>query len=145
MGATRVLIVDDEPAVLELLGGILERLGYEVCPASSGREALEIFRSGPAPDLVVSDVVMPGMRGPELIETLRRDSPGIAAMLISAYGAPALLPPGVQFLQKPFLPRALADAVKCALAMPRAPAAKSVRREEAPLEHPAARFKAAGE
>ena len=145
MGATRVLIVDDEPVVLELLSGILRRLGYEVFPASSGQEALEIVHSGPVPDLVISDVVMPGMRGPELIEILRREAPGVAAMLISAYGAPAKLASGIHFLQKPFLPKTLANAVERALAMQAPPPANPVQSEEAPLDHPAAKYRAAGE
>ncbi len=113
--AARVLVVDDEPAVSELVSRILSRAGFEVASASDPRQALEIVSKGPAPDLIVSDVVMPGMRGPELVREINRVSPATAGVLMSAFPAESL-PSGVPFLKKPFSPNELVSVVQAALA-----------------------------
>lgn len=103
----RVLIVDDEPTLLELLGRYLERRGHSVSTASTAEEALERVRARDL-DLVIADLTLPGADGEELIEALRQTNPELAGIVASGYPhVPRLA--GVSFLQKPFLPQMLAD------------------------------------
>jgi len=68
-----VLIVDDEPSILFLVRIALEVAGYEVVEAANGAAALELVTRGPAPDAIVTDVMMPVMDGRELLVRLRSD------------------------------------------------------------------------
>lgn len=72
MEKRRILIVDDEPDVLMLLGERLTKAGYDVVKAASGKEALELARSK-SPQLIILDIAMPGMDGSEVANTLRED------------------------------------------------------------------------
>lgn len=112
MATARVLIVDDEPAVLRLVSRALVGSGYEVLGATSPGEALNLVQSSPRIDLVISDVVMPEMRGPELVREVTRHSPSTAAILMSAYVDGPELPPDVPFIQKPFIARELVATVE---------------------------------
>lgn len=97
-----VLVVDDEPAVLEVLGEVLIDLGHEVLKAYDGQEALELARAR-KPDLVVTDHMMPRMSGADLCRALRED-PGlkeVPALLLSA-ALSAGTPEAQAFLAKPF-------------------------------------------
>jgi two-component system cell cycle sensor histidine kinase/response regulator CckA len=98
--ATRVLIVDDESSVLMLTASILEASGYEVLTAASGEEALKIHNRQPA-DLVISDVVMPGMKGPALLDAIRQAFPSTALIMMSGYSEEEL-PRGASFYQSRF-------------------------------------------
>jgi DNA-binding response OmpR family regulator len=62
-GSQRVLVVDDDPAILQLVGDKLERAGYEVCGAASGQQALEVIERRGLPHLAIVDINMPGMDG----------------------------------------------------------------------------------
>ncbi len=85
--ADRILLVDDEASVRDLVGRMLERLGYTVLAAASGPEALELFAERPGDvDLVLLDLTMPGMNGLETLEVLRRVDPEIPVVLSSGYG-----------------------------------------------------------
>ncbi len=103
-----ILLVEDEPAVRSLTKRILERHGYVVIDASTGDEALAIFqREGARIELVLTDVVMPGLRGPELVAEIERLRPGLPVMLMSGYADDDLMrrgvfPEHVAFLKKPF-------------------------------------------
>jgi DNA-binding NarL/FixJ family response regulator len=97
----RILVVDDEPVILALVGNLLEMSGYEVVRASDGEQALTLAATPPPFDLIVSDVVLPGIRGPELVASLRHTVPGTAAILMSGY-SDIDLPPNIPFLSKPF-------------------------------------------
>ncbi len=85
-GSGVILVAEDEEAVRRLAIQILERAGYEVISAASGAEALEVARTREGPiRLLLSDVVMPGLRGPELAETLAQEGRVRRAVLISGY------------------------------------------------------------
>jgi CheY-like chemotaxis protein len=117
-----VLLAEDEEPVRVLARRVLERAGYEVLIASNGREALEILdRETRTIDLVVSDIVMPEMGGLELAEHVRARRPGSRLLFMSGYAGAEIdrrggLPADAQFLQKPFGPAALANAVREAIA-----------------------------
>ena len=117
MAAATVLVVDDDKSVLDFATQALGAAGYAVLGATTGRRALEIVNGGNRVDLVVSDVVMPEMRGPQLVREIRQVSPKTAVMLMSGYLAdPAEMPAEVPFLAKPFSPRDLVAAVERTLA-----------------------------
>jgi two-component system, cell cycle sensor histidine kinase and response regulator CckA len=102
-----ILLVEDEDAVRLALRRTLEYRGYRVVEARHGAEALRLFeRHTPAPDLVLTDVVMPEMGGRELVETLRERHPALRVLFVSGYAdwdsAPAALGDGrTDFLPKP--------------------------------------------
>jgi two-component system cell cycle sensor histidine kinase/response regulator CckA len=108
-----VLVVEDEDRVRSLASHILEINGFTVLEGRSGEEALQICEGHPGPiHLVVSDVMLPGMSGPELVEQLMALHPGIKAVFISGYvDAPFVPPKGVPFLRKPFAGGDLVRAV----------------------------------
>ncbi|MGD2067952.1 MAG: response regulator [Gemmatimonadota bacterium] len=116
-----LLVVDDDVAVLRIACKVLERAGYAVLPASGGRDALERARTaGDSIDLVVTDVVMPGASGPELVEAIRRRNPALPVLYMSAFTEDDAIVEGVRdddvhFLPKPFTPRELVDAVASTL------------------------------
>ena len=114
MAVARVLVVDDDPAVLRLLATALTSRGYEVAVARGARQALEAARSSlPAgPDLVISDVLMPEMSGVELMREIARLCPSAAALFISGNPGAMELPAGVAFLGKPFSLQTLAAKVR---------------------------------
>jgi two-component system, cell cycle sensor histidine kinase and response regulator CckA len=117
-GRETILVVEDEAAVRNLARDVLTRLGYEVLVASDGREALDIAkRSRRHIDVLVSDVVLPHLRGVEVADRLRARRPGLRVLYISGYTETAivhdgLLDPGVNFLAKPFRPADLANRVR---------------------------------
>jgi PAS domain S-box-containing protein len=116
-GHGRILVVEDEDAVRSLIVQILELHGYEVLAADDGRRALEVCRGcRDGIDLVISDMVMPDIRGPELEKQLAAEAPGAKLLFISGYPGQAIvqrgeLPAGTPFLQKPFTQRALLDKI----------------------------------
>ena len=97
----RLLVVEDEPLVQRTVVRGLRARGYEVSAASTGRQALEALSHGLQVDMLVSDVMMPGMRGTELARIVHRDYPAVKVMLVSAY------PEGgaIDGLQVDFLPK----------------------------------------
>lgn len=104
-GNATILVVDDEVALRQLLVRQLRNSGYTVVEAGYGQEALAVARSSSEPvDLVISDIIMPGMIGTELAQRLLAEHPGIRVVLMSAR-APDATPVGpgdVPVLQKPF-------------------------------------------
>ncbi len=116
-GHGRILVVEDEDAVRNLIVKILELHGYDVLAAAGGRRALEVCGvCGDGIDLVISDMVMPDIRGPELEKLLAVQAPGAKLLFISGYPGYAIvqrgeLPAGTPFLQKPFTQRALLDKI----------------------------------
>ncbi len=117
-----VLVVEDEAAVRRLVVRILTDAGYRVRAAESGAEALETWAADPgAYDLVLTDVVMPGMNGRELVDQLRAKAPTLRVLYMSGYpedaiGHHGVLDPGTWFLGKPFSGVALTRKVREVLA-----------------------------
>jgi PAS domain S-box-containing protein len=118
-GAESVLVVEDEEAVRTMVRRVLEGHGYTVLVAANGLEALELVRRSPTRiDLLVTDVVMPGMGGVALADAARLVRPHLPVILMSGYADGALRSEalaGTTFLQKPFSPSALATLVRRAL------------------------------
>ncbi|MBA3646339.1 MAG: response regulator [Gemmatimonadaceae bacterium] len=112
-----ILLVEDDSAVRSLGHRILSDRGYRVTSAASGSDAIHFFRAAKQPfDLLVADVVMPGMSGGELADRLTTLHPEIRILLISGYTDDEVLRRGIienelPFLQKPFTPSQLADKV----------------------------------
>jgi signal transduction histidine kinase len=122
VGWETILLAEDEPAVRSLTRNALMRQGYRVIEAASGTEACELVEKQNIPiDLVLTDVVMPGISGPELVRRLRVTHPEIKAIYMSGYHDDALLRHHVRanevpFLPKPFVPRRLIQIVHDTLA-----------------------------
>jgi CheY-like chemotaxis protein len=106
----RVLIVDDEPTVRKCVCAILEREGHEPIEAEDAAEALHIARQQ-ACQLVITDCIMPGISGPELVAELKSREYPARYLLISAY-EPERDFFGTPFLGKPFTPRQLLAAIE---------------------------------
>ena len=107
--AACVLLVEDEAVVRAVVERTLVRAGYRVVVATSAEEALELGEDDGKFDLLVTDIVMPGMNGWELGKRLRQRWPGLRVLYISGYTEDAAeeggaSEPGASFLQKPFLP-----------------------------------------
>jgi PAS domain S-box-containing protein len=113
-----ILLVEDEPAVQLLERRVLEMARYEVLIASNGEEALALIdRVKSRIDLLVTDVVMPGMSGRELAEAVTRRRPRMPTLFLSGYTPDEVLKEGVRaeeahFLQKPFTPSGLLSKVR---------------------------------
>ncbi len=100
-----VLVVDDEPLIRTMMALILQQEGFSVLTADGGPEAISVSQShAGAIDLLVTDVVMPGMDGPTLAAKLQKDDPGMSVLLMSGYCESAQLDRCKQFdlLPKPF-------------------------------------------
>jgi signal transduction histidine kinase/CheY-like chemotaxis protein len=117
-GKETILLAEDEDGVRRLLRRLLEEQGYRVLEAASGGEALTVVeRHAGSLDLVVTDVVMPGMGGREMVARLLERRPGLRVIYISGYTDEAVLQhgvltPGTAFLEKPFSPAELALLVR---------------------------------
>jgi len=81
----RILIIDDEAMIRNLLAKILEREGYEIVTASGGEDGIKIHRENPA-DLIITDLIMPGKEGIETIMELRRDFKDVKIIAMSGGG-----------------------------------------------------------
>jgi DNA-binding NtrC family response regulator len=118
IGTETVLVVEDEAAVRFLTRLILEKAGYRVFDAPDPQQAEALFEQNVNLfDLVVSDVVMPGLSGPELFERFARQRPDLKVLFISGYTDAAisshgLMGPGIEYLQKPFTAGALQRRVR---------------------------------
>lgn len=117
-GSETILLVEDEEAVRVMAMRSLSMHGYNVIAASDGRDALAIAQSHAAPiDLVLTDVIMPNMGGPELVENVRALFPDMQVIFTSGYTDDAvfrhgLLEANIHFIQKPYSPFGLAQKVR---------------------------------
>src|SRR5690606_16166594 len=119
-GGDTVLLVEDEVSVRRIAELTLETYGYKVIEAPEADTAKGLFRKSGPIDIVVSDVIMPGINGRELAEHFRGLRPDIKVLYISGYTDDAVLARGISesrdaFLQKPFSPQAIAKAVRSVL------------------------------
>ncbi len=121
-GSERILVVDDEYSVRNVLCLSLEHLGYEVLVASSGAEALEIYRMAKEPiALVLLDMIMPEMAGEKVFSALQEIDPDVAVMVVSGFAAGSSIQGildagGLDYLPKPFTIEELAKKVRGCLA-----------------------------
>lgn len=114
-GAGIVLIVEDEEPIRRLSADALRRAGYDVHAATDGASALARVRDGLRPDLIVTDVVMPAMSGPELYAAVQSFAPDVPVLFVSGNTQGISLDfPGAraEFLQKPFATSALIARVR---------------------------------
>lgn len=108
-GHERILVVEDEPIVRQLVKSILTSKGYKVFDAENAQKALEMIRSNPVPiELLFTDVIMPGMNGKELYEQLKQTLPHLKVIYTSGYSQEVIdhngvLEEDIQLLQKPFI------------------------------------------
>lgn len=119
----QILLVEDEDATRESLAELLVLLGYSVLSARSGEEALDL-PPGEAPDLLLSDVLLPGIHGTVLAERLHARWPGMRVILMSGYTSNIVVPRSaagetVRFVRKPFEMAALSRELRVALDSPR--------------------------
>jgi signal transduction histidine kinase/CheY-like chemotaxis protein len=105
-GNARVLLVEDEPVIREAVAEHLQACGYDVSEAEDAATALQLFRRGPIPDLLITDVGLPGgMNGRQLADILRETAPFLPVLFITGYAGAARfdqLGAGMQVLGKPF-------------------------------------------
>lgn len=116
-GPATILVVDDEAGIRELIRKILRRERYHVLEAGSAEEALAAAQ-GQAIDLLITDVMLPGIHGPELARRMQQAAPSLRALktlFISGYTGSEAIPPGARFLGKPFTLAALLEKVRDAL------------------------------
>jgi CheY-like chemotaxis protein len=121
-GTETILVVEDEPAVRSLVFSFLERNGYRVLEAASGRDARNLWTAHRQDiQLLLTDVVMPdGLTGRELAEELQSERPDLKVIFTSGYSAEVVggdftMKEGVNFLQKPYHPYVLAETVRSCL------------------------------
>jgi PAS domain S-box-containing protein len=116
---TSVLVVDDDDTIREYLTEVIERMGYTVSAAANGIKALEYLRNHPNPDLILLDVIMPGMTGIEVLRTIKEDPDLAACLVIMVTGVHHIAEKELAFvlgasdyLEKPFETRELIARVR---------------------------------
>ena len=120
-GTETILVVEDDASVRRITTKLLERLGYRVLAAADGAQALQICQQSARPiDLLITDVVMPGLGGTAVAEALRARIPALKVIFISGYNDDMVLRHGIEhdkvpFLQKPFTAEALGRLVRATL------------------------------
>jgi PAS domain S-box-containing protein len=120
-GTETVLVVEDDPLVRKVTVRSLEAAGYQVIAAGNGREALEIAANEEVSfDLLLTDLIMPGLNGIQVADAMRHDHPGLRVLYMSGYAYDVIakagvLDPGIEILRKPFLASRLQERVRRAL------------------------------
>jgi PAS domain S-box-containing protein len=123
-GTETILLAEDQPEVRSIASAVMQRYGYTVLEAANGDEALRLIKTYRGHiHLLLSDVVMPAMNGPELARRVKAEHRGIRVLFASGYTDDAIvrhgvLDPGVAFLQKPFTPTALLKKIREVLDAP---------------------------
>lgn len=119
-GSESILVADDEPVVLSLTEAILRMHGYRVYLAKNGQEALDRHRETGAPDLLLTDVIMPEMSGPQLAHELKKQTVDLRCVFMTGYDEEFIRQQGVKdlgcdYLKKPFTPEALLKKIRATL------------------------------
>ena len=112
MAGARILLVDDDPSVLELTGELLDMAGYVVVPERTGHRAIERLNAGEVFDALVTDHSMPEMTGEELILRVRLLAPELRCLLVTGHGDTIELSQAMAVLRKPFRGTQLATAIE---------------------------------
>jgi PAS domain S-box-containing protein len=118
-GSKMVLVVEDEPALREVTRRILARNGYQVITATNGQEAIDAAARQQV-DLLVTDVIMPGMQGREVADRIRKLQPCMAVLFMSGYtqgllSTQGVLESGVDLIEKPFAESSLLQRIRALL------------------------------
>lgn len=117
----KILVVDDDLGILNALRAGLSSFGYQVVVAEGGRQALKIIATSndvaEPVDLIVSDLKMPDMNGLELIRSVRKERPGLASILMTAFGSTDVRKEAMglgscEYIEKPFTPQSLLEKIK---------------------------------
>ncbi|MEX2264602.1 MAG: response regulator [Bryobacteraceae bacterium] len=122
---TTILVVDDQAEVRKLVSAMLSRQGYHVLTANSGESALIFYKQRKAPiDLLLTDVVTPGISGPMLAEKLAELQPGLKVLFMSGYDDTQVvrryvIEKGFALIPKPFTIEGLAEKVREVLEAPK--------------------------
>jgi CheY-like chemotaxis protein len=117
-GSETVLAVDDDPTMLELLKEVLRPLGYNILSADSGEEAIEMAAMHRDKiDLLLTDVLLPGIKGQELAKQLMKECPDMNVLFMSGYLCPSMAHSDKEqgfeaFIRKPFSPNALLRKIR---------------------------------
>ena len=116
----KVLVVDDEPEIRKLVTAMLARNGYRVLSADSGENALRLFKNNPDTDLLLTDVVSPGMSGPMIADQISALKPDIKVLFMSGYDGTQVVQryvveKGYSLLTKPFSMEQLESKVRAVL------------------------------
>ena len=122
-GSGKILLVEDEDAVRVFASRALKNKGYSILEARTGEQAMDILRDTDTLDLLITDMMMPGMDGGTLARFVRVERPEVRIILISGYSeevarGDVVDSPDIHFLPKPFSLGQLATKVKDVLAMP---------------------------
>jgi two-component system, cell cycle sensor histidine kinase and response regulator CckA len=109
-GTEVILVAEDDQGVRKLITEILGRYGYATIEARDGEEALRIFNENKQIDLIVMDVIMPGIKGGEVFEEIRKTDPAVKILFMSGYARDVVIDKGVEgalvdFVRKPIMPR----------------------------------------
>jgi CheY-like chemotaxis protein len=113
IGSKRILLVDDDSLVRFAVAALLEDLGFQVTEAAAPKEALEVVEKTPEFDVLVTDIVMPGMDGWTFAEHIRVQHPRMPIVYVSGYSTESTRPvEGGQIVWKPFSKRDLAQAIR---------------------------------
>jgi two-component system cell cycle sensor histidine kinase/response regulator CckA len=120
-GTHNILVVDDDEVVLRYVATTLKRQGYGVHPATSGDDGLQYFSEhGSGLSMILTDVVMPGLSGPQMVERILEIEPRMPVTFMTGTAADARLPrqqtKTYKLIHKPFTPQKLLEAVRDCLA-----------------------------
>ena len=121
-----ILVVDDEPEIRKLVGAMVQRHGYKVLTADNGDHAITLLKNQKTPvDLLLTDVVAPGMSGPMLADKLVEQQPGLRVLFMTGYPGTHIVQSyivekGFALLHKPFTAEQLGRKVAELLAKPKA-------------------------